>query len=153
MYTCRYHMCKRKMNQNQSTNALFPQRTRIPTSGRSIGFCVIWPCISSSSVRKFHEIRNFPPHTPHPQRDAAAAAAFLKLALTALGLAMAWSNSGGKCCDASAASFFISSSSFLVANRSRSKRRPTCAAIHVAAHEASKGCINVKSSMPGHVLL
>ena len=28
--------------------ALFAQRTRIPTSARSIGFCVIWVCISSS---------------------------------------------------------------------------------------------------------
>jgi len=31
------------------TLALFAQRTRIPTSARSIGFCVIWVCISSSS--------------------------------------------------------------------------------------------------------
>ena len=29
--------------------ALFAQRTRIPTSARSIGFRVIWVCISSSS--------------------------------------------------------------------------------------------------------
>ena len=29
--------------------ALFAQRTRIPTSARSIGFCAIWVCISSSS--------------------------------------------------------------------------------------------------------
>ena len=29
--------------------ACFAQRTRIPTSARSIGFCVIWVCISSSS--------------------------------------------------------------------------------------------------------
>jgi len=28
---------------------LFAQRTRIPTFTRSIGFCVIWVCISSSS--------------------------------------------------------------------------------------------------------
>jgi DTW domain-containing protein YfiP len=28
---------------------LFAQRTRIPTSARSIGFCAIWVCISSSS--------------------------------------------------------------------------------------------------------
>ena len=28
----------------------FAQRTRIPTSARSIGFCVIWVCISSSSI-------------------------------------------------------------------------------------------------------
>jgi len=32
-----------------SAIALFAQRTRIPTSARSIGFCVIWVCISSSS--------------------------------------------------------------------------------------------------------
>jgi len=32
-----------------SAFALFAQRTRIPTSARSIGFCVIWVCISSSS--------------------------------------------------------------------------------------------------------
>jgi len=29
--------------------ALFAQRTHVPTSSRSIGFCVIWVCISSSS--------------------------------------------------------------------------------------------------------
>ena len=29
--------------------ACFAQSTRIPTSARSIGFCVIWVCISSSS--------------------------------------------------------------------------------------------------------
>jgi len=34
---------------NDSALALFAQRTRIPTSARSIGFCVIWVCISSSS--------------------------------------------------------------------------------------------------------
>jgi len=32
-----------------SALALFAQRTRIPTSARSIGFCAIWVCISSSS--------------------------------------------------------------------------------------------------------
>jgi len=32
-----------------SALALFAQRTRIPTSARTIGFCVIWVCISSSS--------------------------------------------------------------------------------------------------------
>jgi len=32
-----------------SALVLFAQRTRIPTSARSIGFCVIWVCISSSS--------------------------------------------------------------------------------------------------------
>jgi hypothetical protein len=34
---------------NHSALALFAQDTRIPTSARSIGFCVIWVCISSSS--------------------------------------------------------------------------------------------------------
>jgi len=34
---------------NHSALALFAQRTRIPTSARSIGFCAIWVCISSSS--------------------------------------------------------------------------------------------------------
>jgi len=34
---------------NHSAVALFAQRTRIPTSARSIGFCAIWVCISSSS--------------------------------------------------------------------------------------------------------
>ena len=34
---------------NHSALALFAQRTRIPTSARSIGFCVIWVCVSSSS--------------------------------------------------------------------------------------------------------
>ena len=33
-----------------SALALFAQRTRIPTSARSIGFCAIWVCISSSSI-------------------------------------------------------------------------------------------------------
>jgi hypothetical protein len=35
---------------NHSALALFAQRTRIPTSARSIGFCAIWVCISSSSI-------------------------------------------------------------------------------------------------------
>ena len=35
---------------NHSALALFAQRTRIPTSARSIGFCAIWVCISSSSA-------------------------------------------------------------------------------------------------------
>jgi len=36
---------------NHSALALFAQRTRIPTSSRSIvGFCAIWVCISSSSA-------------------------------------------------------------------------------------------------------
>jgi len=34
---------------NHSVLALFAQRTRIPTSACSIGFCAIWVCISSSS--------------------------------------------------------------------------------------------------------
>jgi len=34
---------------NHSAPALFAQRTRIPTSARSTGFCAIWVCISSSS--------------------------------------------------------------------------------------------------------
>jgi FtsH-binding integral membrane protein len=38
---------------NHSALALFAQRTRIPTSARSIGFCAIWVCISSSLVRMF----------------------------------------------------------------------------------------------------
>ena len=37
-----------------SALALFAQRTRIPTSARSIGFCVIWVFISSSSSSNFH---------------------------------------------------------------------------------------------------
>ena len=35
---------------NHSALALFAQRTRIPTSARSTGFCAIWVCISSSST-------------------------------------------------------------------------------------------------------
>ena len=37
------------LRMNHSALALFAQRTRIPTSARSIGFCVIWICISSST--------------------------------------------------------------------------------------------------------
>ena len=33
---------------NHSALALVAQRTRIPTSSRSSGFCAIWVCISSS---------------------------------------------------------------------------------------------------------
>jgi len=33
---------------NHTALALFAQRTRIPTSAHSIGFCVIWVCVSSS---------------------------------------------------------------------------------------------------------
>ena len=39
---------------NHSALALFAQRTRIPTSARSIGFCAIWVCISSSSSSLIH---------------------------------------------------------------------------------------------------
>ena len=35
---------------NHSTLALFAQRTRIPATARSIGFCAIWVCFSSSSI-------------------------------------------------------------------------------------------------------
>jgi len=35
---------------NHSALAVFAQRTRIPISARSTGFCVIWVCISSSST-------------------------------------------------------------------------------------------------------
>ena len=38
---------------NHSALALFAQRTRIPTSARSIGFCAIWVCISSSTCGTF----------------------------------------------------------------------------------------------------
>ena len=38
---------------NHSALALFAQRTRIPTSARSIGFCAIWVCISSSSYELY----------------------------------------------------------------------------------------------------
>jgi hypothetical protein len=38
---------------NHSALALFAQRTRIPTSARSIGFCAIWVCISSSSIPNY----------------------------------------------------------------------------------------------------
>ena len=37
---------------NHSALALFAQRTRIPTSARSIGFCAIWVCISSKRKGK-----------------------------------------------------------------------------------------------------
>jgi len=36
---------------NHSALALFAQRTRIPTSARSIGFCAIWVCISSTKKK------------------------------------------------------------------------------------------------------
>ena len=43
---------------NHSALALFAQRTRIPTSARSIGFCAIWVCISSSSssISTYHSV-------------------------------------------------------------------------------------------------
>jgi len=41
---------------NHSALALFAQRTRIPTSAHSIGFCAIWVCISSSSISKRRKI-------------------------------------------------------------------------------------------------
>ena len=40
---------------NHSALALFAQRTRIPTSARSTGFCAIWVYISSSSSSKEQE--------------------------------------------------------------------------------------------------
>jgi len=43
---------------NHSALALFAQRTRIPTSARSIGFCAIWVCISSSSSSSVKEELN-----------------------------------------------------------------------------------------------
>ena len=42
---------------NHPALALFAQRTRIPTSARSIGFCAIWVCISSSSSSLYTEVR------------------------------------------------------------------------------------------------
>jgi len=41
---------------------LFAQRTRIPTSARSIGFCAIWVCISSSS--KYSDPNTCAPSSP-----------------------------------------------------------------------------------------
>jgi len=51
---------------NHSALALFAQRTRIPTSARSIGFCAIWVCISSSSSWAGHVARM--PMTRAPQQ-------------------------------------------------------------------------------------
>jgi len=45
---------------NHSALALFAQRTRIPTSARSIGFCAIWVCISSSSSSVFEPTKSKP---------------------------------------------------------------------------------------------
>jgi len=44
---------------NHSALALFAQRTRIPTSARSIGFCAISVCISSSSSSIESLTKNF----------------------------------------------------------------------------------------------
>ena len=38
---------------NHTALALFAQRTRFPTSTRSIGFCVIWGCIRSEFEFKY----------------------------------------------------------------------------------------------------
>ena len=46
---------------NHSALALFAQRTRIPTSARSIGFCAIWVCISPSSRGKWDALPASPP--------------------------------------------------------------------------------------------
>ena len=47
---------------NHSALAFFAQRTRIPTSARSTGFCAIWVCISSSSSSSgFHWVYGFQP--------------------------------------------------------------------------------------------
>jgi hypothetical protein len=44
---------------------LFAQRTRIPTSARSIGFCAIWVCISSSSSSSSNEEGNLIRYQAH----------------------------------------------------------------------------------------
>ena len=49
---------------NHSALVLFAQRTRIPTSARSIGFCAIWVCISSSSLRTWQASLPLPFYTP-----------------------------------------------------------------------------------------
>ena len=53
---------------NHSALALFAQRTRIPTSARSIGFCAIWVCISSSfwflETKHMGLVRCFSRHLP-----------------------------------------------------------------------------------------
>ena len=46
---------------NHSALALFAQRTRIPTSARSIGFCAIWVRISSSSSSRSTQNRHVKP--------------------------------------------------------------------------------------------
>ena len=48
-----FRMSRASLLLNHSALALFAQRTRIPTSARSIGFCAIWVCISSSSSSVF----------------------------------------------------------------------------------------------------
>ena len=51
---------------NHSAHDLFAQRTRIPTSARSIGFCVIWVCISSSSSSPInYRLKSRTRHPPH----------------------------------------------------------------------------------------
>jgi len=54
--------CPLPLLNNHSALALFTQHTRIPTSSRSTGFCVIWVCISSSS--KFLHSRKYA--SPNP---------------------------------------------------------------------------------------
>jgi len=45
---------------NHSALALFAQRTRIPTSARSIGFCAIWVSVSSSSSSRMRYFKILP---------------------------------------------------------------------------------------------
>jgi len=45
---------------NHSALALIAQRTRVPTSARNTGFCVIWVCISSSSSSRSKSILRGP---------------------------------------------------------------------------------------------
>ena len=59
---------------NHSALALFAQRTRIPTSARSIGFCAIWVCISSSSSKS----------TAYTPKSAGSALVIGKIVLTML---------------------------------------------------------------------
>ena len=60
---------------NHSALALFARRTRIPTSARSIGFCAIWVCISSSSSSSIKGIINVNVASAAPASSTAAAAA------------------------------------------------------------------------------
>jgi len=52
---------------SHSALALFAQRTRIPTSAHSIGFCAIWVCISSNSTSSIYFIGL--DYTPQLQRN------------------------------------------------------------------------------------